>query len=135
MSSFKEKFTRGFTSINVKTSNLVEESKLRTYISTLENDIVKSKQSIGDYVFNRWKENEAIEQMNLSSIVPLLLAIDEKNKEIEIQLNQITLLKEETKKILGEKYTATDSVCAKCGAVNAAGNIFCTKCGHKLNRI
>ena len=40
---FKKSFSKGITKINVKTSNFMEENKLRTQILTLEGEIAKIK--------------------------------------------------------------------------------------------
>lgn len=40
MDSLKESLTKGIATINVKTNNFMEESKCKTYISTLEKNRV-----------------------------------------------------------------------------------------------
>ena len=39
MAGFKDKFSKGLTTINVKTNNFMEQTKINTYISTLETEI------------------------------------------------------------------------------------------------
>lgn len=51
MASLKESLSKGITTINVKTSSFMEESKCKTYISTLEKEIQILKQNIGEIVY------------------------------------------------------------------------------------
>ena len=48
MASLKESLSKGITTINVKTNSFMEESKCKTYISTLEKEIQILKQNIGE---------------------------------------------------------------------------------------
>ena len=40
--ALKDSLTKGITAINVKTNNFMEQSKCKTYISTLESEINNS---------------------------------------------------------------------------------------------
>lgn len=40
MATLKESFAKGITALNVKTNNFIEENKCKTYISTLEEEII-----------------------------------------------------------------------------------------------
>lgn len=51
MASLKDTFTKGLTTLNVKTNNFMEESKCKTYITTLENEIAGLKQKLGDDIY------------------------------------------------------------------------------------
>ena len=48
MASLKESLSKGITTINVKTNSFMEESKCKTYISTLEKEIQILKQNMSE---------------------------------------------------------------------------------------
>ena len=112
MAGLKESLTKGLTTINMKTSNFMEESKYKT-------------QGGVDY-------KEGIEDA--------LNTIQSKYDLIEEQRRNIEKLHEEEKQILGNQQSANTTpnaatvFCSKCGAPNDANYKFCCKCGNPLNQ-
>ena len=135
MASLKDTFAKGLTTINVKTSNFMEESKCRTYMTTLEGEIKELKLSIGEKSYEAWcKDADCTDE-----ITALYEKIKEKNDEIELQKEKIQKLAEEEQQILGsasQTAQAQESVgnvfCSQCGTANAANFKFCAKCGAPL---
>lgn len=133
MSGIKEGFSKGLATINVKTANLLEENKLKTYITTLESEIEKIKLNIGEIAFNGWKE----QNFSMEMIIPELNALKEKYVLVEKTKQEILELKEKERKILGAvqmdaKVSAGVLYCSKCGNEVKQGNRFCEKCGNKI---
>ena len=54
--------SKGITTINVKTNSFMEESKCKTYISTLEKEIQILKQNIGETVYAKSVAGESYEE-------------------------------------------------------------------------
>lgn len=130
MAGFKESITKGITTINMKTSNFMEESKYKTHITSLENEINTLELNLGKSIFEKWKSGadykEGIED-TLNTIQSKYDAIDEQKRNIE-------KLHEEEKQILGnQKNQPTGTFCTKCGAPNDPNYKFCCKCGNPLN--
>ncbi len=131
MDSFKGSLSKGLTMINVKTSNFMEESKAKTYISTLEKDIATNKMNLGEMIYQRWMEGEAVDE----ALLPYLQEIKEKYDQIEAQKQSMEQLRIQEQQILGTTQdTNTGKViyCSKCGSTNAANYKFCVKCGNPL---
>lgn len=130
MASLKESLSKGITTINVKTSSFMEESKCKTYISTLEKEIQILKQNIGEIVYAKSVAGESYEE----EVTKIIEQIQSKYAEIEQQKATIEQLAVQEKQILGnQSSTVNIKYCAKCGAQNAANYKFCSKCGTPLN--
>ena len=127
MARLKDAFSRGITSINVKTNEFVEESKINTHISTLNSEIKSLQATIGAIIYGQWKENG----INLSSIEPILAEIDSKNYEIDTLKHELYEVRCKSMQILGKSSDELE-FCPKCGNKNQIGNVFCTVCGSKL---
>ena len=136
MASLKESITKSITTLNVKTNNFMEQSKYKTYISTLEEDIKKLKSQIGALAYEKWSNGEDGKE----ELEPLFMQISSKYKEISIQEENIRKLYEEEQQILGTGSNASVAnnaaapgiFCSQCGAKNAENYRFCVKCGSPL---
>ncbi|MCI9417499.1 MAG: zinc ribbon domain-containing protein [Eubacterium sp.] len=136
MASLKESITKSITTLNVKTNNFMEQSKYKTYISTLEEDIKKLKFQIGALAYEKWSNGEDGKE----ELEPLFMQISSKYKEISIQEENIRKLYEEEQQILGTGSNASVAnnaaapgiFCSQCGAKNAENYRFCVKCGSPL---
>ena len=129
MASLKESLSKGITAINVKTNSFMEESKCKTYISTLEKDIQTLKMNIGEIVYGKTIMGESYEQ-NVLQIVQQIIG---KYDEIEQQKRAIEQLAYEEKQILGTAQTVgAVKFCPKCGTQSDGNYKFCSKCGTPL---
>lgn len=136
MATIKDKFSKGLTTINVKTSTFMEQNKIKTYISTLEDEIKVLKAQVGETVYTKW----AAGAFDVVCVEDALTRIKEKYAEIEVQKEKMEKLVIEEQQILG---TSTEQpvvnaaaqgnvFCSSCGAANPANYKFCTKCGSAL---
>jgi len=129
MAGFMDSLNKGLTTLNVKTSNLMETSKLKTAISTKESEISSLKILIGETVYlNR-------STFNMDMVADQITEIENKYKEISDLKAQITQLEENERAILGSKDAGDNTpkiFCTKCGEPNDAENKFCEKCGNPL---
>ena len=130
MAGMKDAFSRGITSINVRTSTFVEESRIKAYISSLEAEEKELKARLGSVVYESWKTKSSL---NSSLMNDLCNEIDAKDNEIEVQRIRVKSVRMEADKILGTNTVAGELFCTRCGSKNMSGNRFCTKCGKELN--
>lgn len=134
MASLKDTFTKGLTTLNVKTNNFMEESKCKTYITTLENEIAGLKQKLGDDIYTSWMNQGDL----TAGVEETCKQIQNKYQEIEAQKLKIAQLQEEEKQILGAA-PAQNAMpegetifCSQCGTKNSVNYKFCCKCGAPL---
>ncbi|MCR5602532.1 MAG: zinc ribbon domain-containing protein [Lachnospiraceae bacterium] len=129
MAGFMDSINKGFATINVKTSNLMESTKLKTAISGRENDIASIMKTIGETVYiNRTN-------FSMDMVSALIGEIEQKYREIEDFRGQLAQLEANEKNILGNsggQGTEAKIFCMQCGAPNRIGGRFCEKCGTKL---
>jgi hypothetical protein len=136
MATIKDKFSKGLATINLKTNTFMEQNKIKTYISTLEDEIKALKAQIGETVYTKW----ASDAFDVACVEDALTKIKEKYAEIEVQKEKMEQLIIEEQQILG---TSTEQpavntaaqgnvFCSSCGAPNPANYKFCTKCGSAL---
>lgn len=134
MSGFKQSITKGITTINVRTNNFVEQSKCKTYISTLEEEIRNLQFTIGEAIYNNWEEGVT----SIEDVTRYLEEIHEKKQIIREQEERMKEIQLEEQQILGtneanrETGNAAAVFCSQCGAKNQAGYKFCVKCGSEL---
>ena len=133
MAGFKQGFSKGLATLNVKTSNFMEENKLKTGIATKEAEIATLKAEVGELVY----QNRNAFSMDI--IADRLQGIEERYAAIEALNNEIALLAQREAEILGaqapkaQETSAATTFCPNCGAPNVAGYKFCEKCGSKLD--
>lgn len=133
MATFKDRFSKGITTINVKTNNFMEQTKINTHISTMESEISELKQQVGETVYAKWLQNE----FQISDVEEILNKIKEKYDEIQNQKERIEQIIVEEQQILGtsqpqEVVQEGTIYCSNCGTPSAANFKFCTKCGSPL---
>lgn len=128
MAGFMDSFNKGFTTLNVKTSNLKESSRLRTAISARKAEIDQLMYAIGETVY----ANRA--NFRIEMIADMLDSAKAKHDEIDAFENELALLEEREKSILGGGATGPVAklYCTQCGAPNSIGDKFCEKCGARL---
>ncbi len=132
MAGIKNSFSKGLTTLNVKTSNFMEENKLKTSIATQEEEITKMKLALGDTVYKNWERGV----LTMEVLQGQLEAIQKKYQMIVETRKQIEELSQKEKQILGGDAADISSsgkiFCDNCGAEVNAGSRFCKKCGNKI---
>lgn len=144
MASLKDTFTKGITTLNVKTNNFLEESKCKTYITTLENEITELKRKLSDDVYSSWVSQRDI----TAAAEEICKQIQSKYQEIEAQKARILQLQDEEKQLFGATPVQNTSAsvipaqnsipdgeaifCSHCGTKNSKNYKFCYKCGSPL---
>lgn len=139
--ALKDSLTKGITAINVKTNNFMEQSKCKTYISTLESEINNLKFQIGEQIYAEWLKNQGVEGYSENrwdaTVENNLNTIMQKYNEIKLQEEKMEKLLEEEKQILGtvtsqQNYVGDVCYCSQCGTQNSVDYKFCCKCGNPL---
>lgn len=128
MAGFMDSFNKGLATLNVKTSNIMETSKIKTAISNKEAEIVQIKAVIGETVFLN-RNNFALDMVSQQ-----IADIEERMSNIDQLKQKLAELEETEKSILGSTgVTQTAKIfCTQCGAPNEAGSKFCEKCGAPI---
>ncbi|MGN0170025.1 MAG: zinc ribbon domain-containing protein [Lachnospiraceae bacterium] len=133
MDSLKMSISKGISALNVKTNNYLEESKCRSSITALENDIAKIEMEIGHLIYEKWLRD----QESLPEIEEFLKQIKGKQLDIEVQKKMIARLQIEERQKAGpsgvsEPITGEALYCTHCGNRNSADDLFCSNCGQPL---
>jgi Predicted nucleic acid-binding protein, consists of a PIN domain and a Zn-ribbon module len=138
LDKFKSVFNRGVTSINVKTSTMIETAKIKTYIGTLQESIKETKAALGDKAYRLWEQGG----LSPEDIQPECMLIRQKEIEIRESQQKIVDLEEQSRQILGVKTSSPASTvqtpqhpvfrCPHCGAEFSSPANFCKKCGGKM---
>jgi len=139
-SKLKSSLDRGITTISVKTSSSLEKAKVNTHIESLREEIRKLTYSVGETTYSMWASGE-IDPAKLETI---LVAIREKEAEIESLNQELTNIDERAQKIFGSEEPAPAApatpsaapagqiVCPNCGTIYETAVRFCRKCGQQL---
>lgn len=125
---FKQEFSKQITKINMKTSNFLEENKIKTYVATLEGEIKDLKFKAGELGYVKWFNKESSEE-DLKKIYSM---IAERYEIIHEQEKILQDLSEKGKQVLGEASGEVVIFCPNCGERYAKVPNFCIKCGAKM---
>ncbi len=126
--AFMDSVNKGLATLNVKTSNLMESSKIKAAIANKEAEIASLKTNIGETLFlNRNNFSMDMVSIQLSDIEERMAAIDQLKQ-------QMKALEDAEKDIIGKASTSVSAkiYCTQCGAPNDQGSHFCEKCGAKI---
>lgn len=142
MADIKNIFSKGLTTLNVKTANFLEINKIKTYISTLNSEIESLKMELGKELYENWSSSGTLVTEEMEE---KLCLIQEKLELIIAQEAEVEHLTEMEKQILGETERAVPQaaamepsaspvlVCPNCGQVYDSVFKFCRKCGTRMN--
>lgn len=136
---FKSSVNRGITTISVKTSSSLEKTKIRTHIDSLESEIGKLYQSVGENAFLIWQQNG-----DYGALDEQCKQLQAKKEEVSRLTQELSSIDERDNQILGN--TRQDAapapapapapqpriVCPNCGAQYETAVNFCRKCGSKM---
>lgn len=134
MAGIKETFSKGLTTLNVKTNNFMEGTTIKTHINTLESECSELCRQIGENVFGQWMKGD----VSIGAAEPLLQSMKEKQAEIAGERAKLEELQRMEENILGKKNPAPAPAggeqifCSQCGGVNSSIYKFCCKCGAPL---
>ena len=130
MAGLKDAFSKGITTLNVKTNNFMEQNKINTYISNLEKEVRELKLLAGSTMYDQWRNGES----DLSRVQETFQLINQKDSEIQQQRYKLEQIKLEEERILNNQSQQTPGqvYCGQCGAQNADNYKFCVKCGTPL---
>lgn len=136
-SKFGDSMSRAITKISVKTSSLLEKSKIKMHIESLTKDVQKMLTDVGEEVYALWLNGESSNQ----SLAEKLEAVKQKKGEIEQLSAELASIDDRDNEILGTKAEAEQPpevvvpqkpCCPNCGSEHEPIAKFCRKCGHKL---
>lgn len=126
----KQSFSRQIAKWNVKASSFMEESKIKTYMDTLNREIAEIQQECGGKAYAMWMENE----FEAEQLVPLFEKIAEKQVELQNQKTLLAEMQSKNRQLLGEQESGRQKsfICPNCGAECSPETNFCRECGTKV---
>lgn len=119
MDTFDDLFEKAKSLVDIagkKTSDVVELAKLRMSRMQVNNEIQRTYEKLGAFVYKFRKtgeENDALIEICVSEVDGLLKKLD----EIADKINEIK----------------SSIKCPQCGAVNDDEAVYCAKCGAKMS--
>ena len=124
-------FSKGITTLNVKTSTFLEVKKIQTYIAKLNSETELLEKKIGAAVYEAWENGEEISEQ---LVAEELAGIRQKKQVIEEQTRSAEELTRMEAEILvkSESPKQEKSFCPNCGQAYTPPAKFCRKCGTKL---
>lgn len=131
----KSSVNRGITTISVKGSSVLEKTKIKTHIETLNREIERERVIAGSKAYDLWLENAT----DFSPVFAHFETMKAKYDEIDALNQELILIDEKENQILGnnnEPEIPVNNVqkifCTQCGTQYDVGIKFCTKCGNKM---
>lgn len=126
-------FSKGLTTLNVKTSTFLEEKKIQTYIAKLESEIEALEKEIGKTIYAAWADGK---EVNADLVAGLLGEVDKKKATIAEQNEAAAELSRKENEILGksEAPKAGKIFCSNCGQSYDTPVKFCRNCGTKMEQ-
>ncbi len=119
MNDYNEIFDKAkliFNAMGKKTEEVVESSKLKLQILSVNSDIAKAYQELGSIVYHAAKKNSACSE-----------AVEAKMDDIDALLHKLHTLEERITEIYRVRK------CPNCGASCPTDAHFCSRCGMIIN--
>ena len=140
MAGIKETFSKGLTTINVKTNNFMEGTTIKTHINTLESECKALWETIGESVYQQWMQGN----FSIASVESYLMQVKGEQEEILAERAKLDGLQKMEEDILGKKTQPAPAAaaptgegqifCSQCGSANSNIYKFCCKCGTPLSK-
>lgn len=116
-----EKANAAIKTAGDKANLAIEQSKLKAEIRRYNQSIEEFKNQIGDLLWTRYQQGEAVD--------PQVTALCD---SIQAATQEIQTLQEKLEELKLPDTPAQDRHCPQCGAVIAEDARFCNSCGAKL---
>ena len=133
--NLKDTLNKGVAAVSVKSETLVENSRIKSAISSAQKRMSSEMSELGVKFYNSWKAGQASVEA-FSAEFESIQGIEQEIAELNLRLEQI---KAEEDKILGasQKPAAPAPVagsifCTNCGKALPAGSRFCDGCGSPV---
>ncbi len=128
----KQGFSKQITKLNMKTSSFLEETKVKTYIGTLQSEIQELKVQAGELGYDAYVNGQDV-SAQLKEIYDGITIRYQTIRQQEELLQQQAM---RNKQVLGgmQAQAAAEAAifCPNCGERYATAVKFCRKCGTKL---
>lgn len=130
LEKLKNTLDRGIATVSVKSESVVETSRIRAQLLSLQKQRADKVSQLGGEVYEMWnggvENRERVEQL-CGEIRGIERTIDEQDR----RLAQVRA--EEQQRLGGQPAAQPDVFCPACGAKNQAGARFCVSCGNRLS--
>lgn len=130
--AFLDKLSSMAKSAMDKTSEMIETGSLNSKITAERGKIAELKQKIGEYYWQRYIENGALDP-EPASLCEEIKAHEETIAATQAEIEAKKEAVQAAEAAAAPAATATGSLrCEVCGGVNPEGTKFCQSCGTKL---
>ena len=133
--NLKDTLNKGVAAVSVKSETLVENSRIKSAISSAQKRMSSEMSELGVKFYNSWKAGQASVEA-FSAEFESIQGIEQEIAELNLRLEQI---KAEEDKILGASQkpavpapAAGSIFCTNCGKALPAGSRFCDGCGSPV---
>lgn len=133
LGKLKDAFDKSVAAVSVKSESLVESSRIRTAIGTLQKSLDEAMAALGRSVYTSWANGN----VDHAALEEACQKIKKMNLEISSLQSKLEQIKEEEAQILGAQKSAPEAetgafFCTNCGKKLEAGSMFCDECGTKV---
>lgn len=124
----KQGVGKGLTTVSVKSKEMLETTKIKGQIGTLQEQKKDALEELGNIVYTMFLKG-AFDEERIKGKCEVIVGLDSQTKDKEEELKQIHLKAEEA---LGKPKAV--GICG-CGAEIYDGTKFCGRCGKKVEEI
>lgn len=126
LDKMKQGINKGITTASVKSKEMIEVTRLKSQISTIQQQKSSAIEELGNIVYTMFLKNN-FDELRQKEKCEAILRIDNQIKAVE---DEIIQAQNKAKESLG--ITATIGKCS-CGADMLEGIKFCGGCGKKID--
>jgi hypothetical protein len=124
-------FNKGVATVSTGSKNVIEKSKINTFIKNLEDEKKQLIELLGNKVYLYFSENPDAD-IPKDVISNFCKEIDSRLMQMEEQRAKIAELDAEMNQVRGTTSNAVSKICA-CGHENSPTAKFCINCGNRFN--
>lgn len=130
LEKLKNTFDRGLATVSVKSESMVEISRIKAQIQSLQKQQAAMTNQLGEEMYAMWKDGE-LDRERFEQACGQILACEQAIEEQNRRMEQVRM---EEQQLLGGQAAPVQPqmFCPACGTKNQTGARFCTNCGTKI---
>ena len=129
LGKMKDSLNKGVATISTGSKNVIEKTKINSFISTFEEEKKQLLEALGNKIYTYSINNGG--DIPREEIENLLHEISKRIEQIAEQNKKLEELDSEMKKVTGKSVEGLTVEC-ECGYENSINSVFCAKCGRRI---